>query len=111
MDNRRYLEFDTIHFSTKTDEIKNLVKQSIKIMEFNIRTHIELSKVFTIEADTPEEAMELAQKMMLEDTDFNALEVDQIGFDLTDPSIRKYNIEYCKKKIKEAKEKQGSFDK
>ena len=76
-------------------------------MEFNIRTHIKLSKVFKIEADTPEEAIEQAQKMMLEETDFNSLEFEHIGFNLNDPSIREYNAEYCRKMIKEAKGEAG----
>lgn len=72
-------------------------------MVFNIRTRIELSKVFTIEAETLREAMNQAEKMMLEDTDFNSLEVEQIGFDMTDPSIRRYNADYCREMVKKAK--------
>ena len=75
----------------------------IIIMKFNLKTSVVLEKVFSIEADTLKEAMDLAQKQMCESEDLNSLEITQISFDMTDPSIREYHRECCREIIKRIK--------
>jgi hypothetical protein len=69
-------------------------------MKFNLKTSIVLEKEFSIEADTLKEAMDLAQKQMCESEDLNSLEITQISFDMTDPSIREYHRECCREMIR-----------
>lgn len=76
-------------------------------MKFNLKMSVVLNKTFTIEAEHLKDAREIAEKQLLEEVDLNSLEVASIGLDMTDPSIREYNRQWCEKKIKEYKEKHG----
>ena len=67
-------------------------------MKFNLKTKIVLKKEFSIEADTLKEAMDLVQKQIDENENLNSLEITEVEFDMTDPTIREYN----KKRAKEA---------
>ena len=67
-------------------------------MEFHLKMSIVLKKEFTIEAENLKDARKMA--------DFNSLEVDCIGLDMTDSSIREYLRKMCQKRIKEYKEKE-----
>ena len=66
-------------------------------MKFHLKMTIELKKEFVIEAEHLKDAREIAEKQLLEDIDLNTLEVNGIGLDMTDPSIREYNLKMCKK--------------
>ena len=70
-------------------------------MKFKLRTTILLKKEFAIEAEHLNDAMDMAQKQLLEEIDLNTLEKSYVGFDMTDPSIREYNGKMCKKQIEE----------
>lgn len=72
-------------------------------MEFKIKTNIVLKKEFIIETEHLEDAMEIARRKVVEEVDLNSLEIAYIGFDLTDPSIRKFNGVMCKEIIEEYK--------
>ena len=41
--------------------------------------------------------MHLVQEQIYESEDLNSLEIINIGFDMTDPSIREYNIKMARK--------------
>lgn len=68
-------------------------------MKFHLKMTIELKKEFVIEAEHLKDAREIAEKQLLEDIDLNTLEVNGIGLDMTDPSIREYNLKMCKKSL------------
>ena len=68
-------------------------------MKFKLRTTILLKKEFEIETEHLKDAMDMAQKQLLEEIDLNTLEKSYVGFDMTDPSIREYNGIICKKEI------------
>ena len=70
-----------------------------RIMKFKLKTTILLKKEFEIETEHLKDAMDMAQKQLLEEIDLNTLEITRIGFDMTDPSIREYNGIMCKKQI------------
>ena len=76
-------------------------------MEFHLNMTITLKKDFTFEAEHLKDAREMAEQQLLEEIDLNTLEVDSIGLDMTDPSIREYNRKWCEKKVKEYLEKQN----
>lgn len=65
-------------------------------MKFNLKTSIVLEKVFSIEADTLKEAMDLIQQQICEGEDLDSFEFTQIGFDMTDPTVREYHRERCR---------------
>ena len=73
-------------------------------MEFHLKTSIVLKKEFIIEAEHLKDAMEMARKQVMEEIDLNSLEIAYIGTDMTDPSIREYNGEMCRKRLKEYKD-------
>ena len=68
-------------------------------MKFNLKTSIVLEKEFSIEAETPKEAMDLVEVQIYEGEDLNALDITHIGFDMTDPTIREYNIKMAREAI------------
>lgn len=70
-------------------------------MEFHLKTTVFLTKEFTVEAESPKDAMNDVQQQLLEGFDLNTLEIDRIGFDMTDPTIREYNRQWCEKRVKE----------
>ena len=74
-------------------------------MEFNLKMSIVLRKEFTVEAESLNDARAIAEQQLLEEVDFNKLEVDRIGLDMTDPTIREYNRQLCEKMVKEYQEK------
>lgn len=74
-------------------------------MEFNLKMSIVLRKEFTVEAESLNDARAIAEQQLLEEVDFNELEVDRIGLDLDDPTILEYNRQWCEKMVKEYKEK------
>lgn len=76
-------------------------------MKFKFKTSVTLNKVFEVEAQTPKEAMDLIQEEMLTSTDYNSLEVESIGFDVTDPSLREYNRQHAEEAIAKYKAKMG----
>lgn len=76
-------------------------------MKFKFKTSVTLNKVFEVEAQTPKEAMDLIQEEMLTSTDYNSLEVESIGFDITDPSLREYNRQHAEEAIAKYKAKMG----
>lgn len=72
-------------------------------MKFNLKTSIVLEKEFSIEADTLKEAMDLIQKQICEGEDLDSFEFTQIGFDMTDPTVREYHRERCSEMMKRIK--------
>ena len=75
------------------------------IMVFHLKTKIVLNKEFTIEAEELRDAMNMAKMQLLGgEIDLNELEVGEISYDLTDPSIRAYNHAWCAKRVKEYKD-------
>ena len=76
-------------------------------MKFKFKTSVTLNKVFEVEAQTPKEAMDLIQEEMLTSTDYNSLEVESIGFDITDPSLREYNRQHAEEAIAKYKAEMG----
>ena len=65
-------------------------------MVFKLKTTVYLTKEFTVEAESPKDAMNAVQQQLLEGFDLNTLEIDRIGFDVTDPTIREYNRQWGK---------------
>ena len=51
-------------------------------MEFNLKMSIVLRKEFTVEAESLNDARAIAEQQLLEEVDFNELEVDRIGLDI-----------------------------
>lgn len=75
------------------------------IMVFHLKTKIVLNKEFTIETEELRDAMNMAKMQLLGgEIDLNELEVGEISYDLTDPSIRAYNHAWCAKRVKEYKD-------
>ncbi len=74
-------------------------------MVFRIKTQIVLKRDFEIEAETPKKAMEEIKRQVYEDIDLNSLEIAEIGYDITDPSIREYNAKICREQIVECMKK------
>ena len=66
-------------------------------MKFNLKTSIVLEKEFSIEAETLKEAMDLVKEQIYENEDFNSLKITHFGFDMTDPTIREYNLKMARK--------------
>ena len=65
-------------------------------MVFHLKTKIVLNKEFTIETEELRDAMNMAKMQLLGgEIDLNELEVGEISYDLTDPSIRAYNHAWC----------------
>jgi hypothetical protein len=71
-------------------------------MLFNLKSKIVMDAVFKVEAETLVEARKIAEKR-ISDSDFDSLEMDRVSWDMTDPSIREYNREMCKKRLEEYK--------
>lgn len=71
-------------------------------MLFNLKAEIVLKTEFKVEAETLVEARKIAEKR-ISDSDFDSLEMDRVSWDMTDPSIREYNREMCKKSLEEYK--------
>ena len=71
-------------------------------MLFNLKAEIVLKTEFKVEAETLVEARKIAEKRIV-DSDFDSLEMDRVSWDMTDPSIREYNHEMCKKRLEEYK--------
>ena len=71
-------------------------------MLFNLKAEIVLKTEFKVEAETLVEARKIAEKR-ISDSDFNSLEMDRVSWDMTDPSIREYNREMCKRQLEEYK--------
>lgn len=76
-------------------------------MKFKFKTSVTLSKVFEVEAQTPKEAMDMIREELLTNTDFNSLDVEYTGFDITDPSLREYNRQQAEEAIAKYKAKMG----
>jgi len=76
-------------------------------MKFKFKTSVTLSKVFEVEAQTPKEAMDMIREELLTKTDFNSLDVEYTGFDITDPSLREYNRQHAEEVIAKYKAKMG----
>lgn len=76
-------------------------------MKFKFKTSVTLSKVFEVEAQTPEEAMDMIREELLTNTDFNSLDVEYTGFDITDPSLREYNRQHAEEAIAKYKAEMG----
>ena len=71
-------------------------------MVFHLKTKIVLNKEFTIETEELRDAMNMAKMQLLGgEIDLNELEVGEISYDLTDPSIRAYNHAWCANRVKE----------
>ena len=68
-------------------------------MKFRLRTNVVLSKEFEIEAEHLEDATSMVEKLIMEEKDLSGFELTHIGFDMTDPSIREYNIRMCKEML------------
>lgn len=71
-------------------------------MLFNLKAEIVLKTEFKVEVETLKEAMKIAEKR-ISDSDFDSLEMDRVSWDMTDPSIREYNREMCKRQLEEYK--------
>ena len=76
-------------------------------MKFKFKTSVTLSKVFEVEAQTPKEAMDMIREELLTKTDFNSLDVEYTGFDITDPSLREYNRQHAEEAIAKNKAEMG----
>ena len=68
-------------------------------MKFNLKTNIVLEKEFSIEAETLKEAMDLVQEQIYKNEDLNVHEIKRVEFDMTDPTIREYNIKMAREAI------------
>jgi len=75
-------------------------------MKFHLKMSVLLRKDFDVEAESLNDARAIAEQQLLEEVDFNSLEVDRIGLDMDDPTIDEYNRQYCEKRVKEYKAKQ-----
>ena len=71
-------------------------------MLFNLKAEIVLKTEFKVEAETLVEARKIAEKR-ISDSDFDSLEMAEVWWDMTDPSIREYNREMCKRQLEEYK--------
>ncbi|MBQ2534539.1 MAG: hypothetical protein II546_03695 [Prevotella sp.] len=76
-------------------------------MKFKFKTSVTLSKVFEVEAQTPKEAMDMIREELLTKTDFNSLDVEYTGFDITDPSLCEYNRQHAEETIAKYKAEMG----
>lgn len=71
-------------------------------MLFHLKTKVVLNKEFDIEAEELKDAMQMAKEQLAGGAvDFNELEIEEIGYDMTDPSIREYNRKWCAETLKE----------
>ena len=64
-------------------------------MKFRLRTSVELSKEFEIEAEHLKDATKMVEKLVVEEGDLSGFELTRIGFNMDDPSIREYNKKIC----------------
>jgi hypothetical protein len=69
-------------------------------MLFNLKTKIVMNAAFKVEAETLEEARKIAEKRM-NDLDFDSLEMAEVWWDMTDPTIKEFIGKMCKKQIEE----------
>ena len=76
-------------------------------MKFKFKTSVTLSKVFEVEAQTPKEAMDMIREELLTNTDFNSLDVEYTGFDITDPSLRESDRQHAEEAIAKYKAEMG----
>lgn len=72
-------------------------------MKFHLKTKIVLDKEFDVEAKTLKEAEDIVMLQLVEEIDLNTLEMSSVAFDMTDPTIRQWNGEMCKKFIERTK--------
>ena len=68
-------------------------------MKFRLKTNVVLSKEFEIEAEHLKDAKSMVERLIMEEKDLSDFELTHIGFDMTDPSIREYNIRMCKEML------------
>ena len=75
------------------------------IMVFHLKTKVVLNKEFTIEAEELRDAMQMAREQLTGGAvDFNELEIEEISYNLTDPSVREYNRKWCAEMLKDYKD-------
>ena len=67
-------------------------------MLFNLKAEIVLKTEFKVEAETLVEARKIAEKRM-GDSDFDSLEMAEIWWDMTDPTIKEFIGKMCKKQL------------
>jgi hypothetical protein len=67
-------------------------------MLFNLKTKIVMNAAFKVEAETLEEARKIAEKRM-NDLDFDSLEMAEVWWDMTDPTIKEFIGKMCKKQL------------
>ena len=67
-------------------------------MLFNLKAEIVLKTEFKVEAETLVDARKIAEKRM-DELDFDSLEMAEVWWDMTDPTIKEFIGKMCKKQI------------
>lgn len=67
-------------------------------MLFNLKSKIVMDAAFKVEAETLEDARKIAEKRM-DELDFDSLEMAEVWWDMTDPTIKEFIGKMCKKQI------------
>jgi hypothetical protein len=68
-------------------------------MLFNLKAKIVFNTEFKVEAETLKDARKIAEKRV-DDFDFDSLTMDGVWWDMTDPTIKAFIGEMCRKSVK-----------
>ena len=71
-------------------------------MLFNLKAEIVLKTEFKVEAETLVDARKIAEKRM-DELDFDSLEMAEVWWDMTDPTIKEFIGKMCKKQLERYK--------
>lgn len=71
-------------------------------MLFNLKSKIVMDAAFKVEAETLEDARKIAEKRM-DELDFDSLEMAEVWWDMTDPTIKEFIGKMCKKQLERYK--------
>ena len=71
-------------------------------MLFNLKSKIVMDAAFKVEAETLEDARKIAEKRM-DELDFDSLEMAEVWWDMTDPTIKEFIGIMCKKQLERYK--------
>ena len=74
-------------------------------MKFELRSIVMLSKDFEIEAENLEDAIKMAERLIVEDVNLSEYEITHIGYDMDSPSIRENTKRICQEILEEFEEK------
>ena len=67
-------------------------------MKFNLKAKIVLNAEFNVEEENLVDARKIAEKRM-GNLDFDSIELGEVWWDMTDPTIREYNRQWCQKQV------------